>query len=227
MPSGRTVGGVLDLVLPERCAVCEAPGTALCDGCYGALIRLAPPLCERCGSPGAWPVRRCAECAGRRLGFATARAAIVYDDRARRLVLTWKERGRRRLATVAAELVARALARPDVDALTFVPAEPERRRARGDAPSERLARELGQLWELPVHRLLVRTRAGPRQRGQRLTDRRRNVRGAFGPGAASPRRVVLVDDVYTSGATAAVCATALRSAGARRVDVVSLARAVR
>jgi ComF family protein len=218
---------VLDLLLPERCAVCEAPGEALCPGCRGALVRLAPPLCERCGSPGAWPVRRCAECARRRLGFETARAAIVYDERARHLVLRWKERGRRGLAVVAAELVAETLVRPAADALTFVPADPERQRSRGDAPAERLARELGERWELPVRRLLARTRAGPRQRGQGLADRRRNVRGVFAAAGRSPPRVVLVDDVYTSGATAAACATALRRAGARRVDVVSLARAVR
>jgi ComF family protein len=218
---------VLDLVLPERCAVCEAPGEALCGGCRDALIRLAPPLCDRCGSPGAWPVRRCAECAGRRLGFVCARAAIVYDDRARRLVSAWKERGRRRLAAVAAALVAETVAQPDADALVAVPPDPERLRRRGDAPAAGLARELGALWELPVVPALRRTRAGKRQAGRRLAERRRNVRGAFAQAGEAPRKVVLVDDVYTSGATAAACATELRRAGARRVEVVSLARAVR
>jgi ComF family protein len=218
---------VLELLLPQRCAVCEIPGAPLCATCRGALIRLAPPLCARCGSPGAWPVRRCAECAGRRLAFASARAAIVYDERARRFVGAWKERGRRALAAQAAELVAEVVARPDVDALAAVPSEPERRRRRGDAPAERLARELGDRWELPVLPLLRRARGGERQRGQRLADRRRNVRGAFAPARDAPRRIVLIDDVYTSGATAAACATELRRAGARRVEVVSLARAVR
>lgn len=172
-------------------------------------------------------MRRCAECAGRRLGFASARAAIVYDERARRFVGAWKERGRRALAAQAAELVVDVVPRPEADALTAVPSEPERRRRRGDAPAERLARELGDRWELPVLRVLSRSRGGERQRGQRLTDRRRNVRDAFAPARDSPRGVVLVDDVYTSGATAAACATELRRAGARRVEVVSLARAVR
>ena len=218
---------MLDLVLPQRCAVCETPGDPLCRCCRAALIRLAPPLCARCGSPGTWPVRRCAECAGRRLGFASARAAIVYDERARRLVGAWKERGRRTLAAVAAELVAALVPRPDVEALASVPSEPERLRRRGDAPAERLARELGERWALPVLPLLRRRRGGERQRGQRLADRRSNVRGAFASARESPRAVALVDDVYTSGATAAACATELRRAGARRVDVVSLARAVR
>ena len=218
---------MLELLLPERCAVCEAPGEPLCDDCRVALIRLAPPLCDRCGSPGAWPVRRCAECAGRRLGFVRARAAIVYDDRARKLVRAWKERGRRRLARLAADLVAETLVRPAADALAFVPADPERRRVRGDAPPQSLARELGALWDLPVLPLLRRTRSGERQTGHRLADRRRNVRGVFGPAGEAPGTVILDDDVYTSGATAAACATELRRAGARRVEVVSLARAVR
>ena len=80
-------------LLPQRCAVCGQPASAVCAGCLAALLRVAPPLCERCGSPGHWPVRRCAECAGRRLAFAAARAALVYDERARALVGAWKERG--------------------------------------------------------------------------------------------------------------------------------------
>jgi len=218
---------VLSLLLPRRCAVCETPGEGLCTGCRAALIRLAPPFCERCGSPGAWPVQRCTECAGRRIGFARARAAIVYDERARRLVGAWKERGRRDLTAAAAELVVETVARPPADALACVPADAERRRERGHATPAALAAALGELWQLPVAPLLRRTRSGGRQTGGRLADRRRNVRGVFAPAGRAPLTVVLVDDVYTSGATAAACATALRRAGARRVEVVSLARAVR
>ncbi len=68
-----------------------------------------------------WPVERCRECAGRRLGFATARAAVEYDDAVRRIVGGWKERGLRRLAAEAAALIADAVPRPAVDVLTFVP----------------------------------------------------------------------------------------------------------
>ena len=82
-------------------------------------------------------------------------------------------------------------------------------------------------WQLPVAQLLARTGPARPHRGLSLPERRRNVRGAFRPAAASPPRVVLVDDVYTSGATAAAAASALRRAGARRVDVVTMARAVR
>lgn len=218
---------LLDVLLPQRCAACGVPGAALCLGCRDSLIRLAPPLCDRCGSPSAWPVNRCAECAGRRIAFAAARAAVLYDGRARRLVQAWKEHGQRRLAREAAALVADTLTRPDVAALAFVPADADRALQRGHRPAEALARELGRAWELPVEVLLQRTRSVERQRGLGLAERRRNVAGAFASARASPGRVCLVDDVYTSGATAAAAASALRRGGARRVEVVTLARAVR
>jgi ComF family protein len=219
---------LLDVLLPQRCAGCERPGSAFCDGCRDGLIRLAPPLCARCGSPGAWPVRRCAECAGRRLAFASARAAIVYDEPARRLVHAWKELGQRRLARAAAALVVDTLSRPTVAALAFVPADAARARERGHRPAEALAHELGRAWELPVEQLLRRVRrVEKRQAALPLEERRRNVRGAFGPAGRAPPRVCLVDDVYTTGATVAAAASALRKGGARRVEVVTLARAVR
>jgi predicted amidophosphoribosyltransferase len=218
---------VLDLVLPERCAICGAPGRALCDPCRASLVRLTPPACERCGSPGPWPVRRCAECAGRRLAFAHARSAIVYDSQARRFVRSWKERGRRRLARDAARLVAEVVPRPVVDAVVPVPGDPERAWRRGDVPSRALAIELGRIWDLRALDVLKRSRALPRQRGLSLDERRRNVRGSVVATGAVPAQVCVVDDVYTSGATADACASACRRVGGRYVWVVTLARAVR
>jgi predicted amidophosphoribosyltransferase len=219
---------LLDLLLPVRCVVCGAGGELLCRVCREALPRLSPPLCDRCGAPTAWPVTRCRECSGRRLAFASARAAVAYDDRVRRLVRSWKERGLRTLAAAAAELVVDALATSHgATALTFVPPDRSRGLERGHHPAERLARELGERWSLPVLTVLRRPGASPRQRGLALTDRRRNVAGAFVPVAEAPSRVLLVDDVYTSGATAAAAASALRKAGACRVEVVTFARVVR
>jgi ComF family protein len=215
------------LLLPVRCAGCDRIGMSFCECCARRLVRLVPPLCERCGAPGPWPVRRCAECAGRRLAFASARAAIAYDELGRRLIRTWKERGRRNLATVAAQLVAAVVPRPEAAVLAFVPGDRERQRARGHVPARGLAEELGRLWELQPATLLRRTRDIRPQRGLTLTDRRGNVRGAFAPTGRSPPRVCLVDDVYTTGATADACARELRRAGAREVHVVCLARALR
>jgi predicted amidophosphoribosyltransferase len=207
--------------------VCARPGSALCAACRGALTRLSPPVCERCGSPGLWPVRRCAECSGRRLAFARARSAIVYDERARALVREWKERGRRGLASEAAALVAELMPSPAVEMLAHVPGDPERAWQRGDVAPRALARALSRVWVVPADDFLRRTRTLPRQRGLALAERRRNVRGSIVAVGPVPRTVCLVDDVYTSGATADACAAALRQAGARRVEVVTLARAVR
>ena len=143
----------------------------------------------------------------------------------RAFVLAWKERGLRKLAAVAAAAVVEESVERPGDPLTFVGAEPSRRQARGHHPAEALARELGARWELPVLQLVTRA-PGSRQRSLTLVDRRANVRGAFSA-RASPRRIVLVDDVYTSGATAHAASSALRRAGAGHVEVVTFARAVR
>jgi ComF family protein len=216
---------VLDLLLPQRCVVCGCGGKQLCAHCRDELQRIEPPLCARCGAPAAWPVERCRECAGRRLAFASARAAVGYDSAARRLVHAWKERGLRRLAAEVAQLVAERVPTPDVDALVFVPSDQGRRLERGHNPAERLARELAELWELPCLPLLQRTRSG-RQRGSSAV-KRRSVRGAFRATGAAPRRVALIDDVYTTGSTAAAASTALRAVGARRVEAIAFARALR
>jgi predicted amidophosphoribosyltransferase len=218
---------VLDLLLPQRCLVCGLPGRHVCGACSASLRRIAPPLCERCGGPTAWPVRRCAECAGRRLAFTSARAAVAYDDPVRRIVAAWKEQGLRRLSDWAAELVVGTVARPDAACLTYVPGDPDRRLRRGHHAAERLARELGEAWRLPVELLLVRTSGSRRQRGLTQPERRRNVAGAFQAKGRSPAQVCLVDDVYTTGATVNAAASALRKAGARRVEIVTFARAIR
>jgi len=167
------------------------------------------------------------ECRGRRLAFARARAALVYDALARSLVSAWKERGRRDLAVILASIVAEVVARPRVDAVTFVPGDRERSRARSHVPAERLARALAELWDLPFEPALERVGTAPRQARLPRAERGANVRNAFVAVARPPPRVLLVDDVYTTGATAASCAGALRRAGARSVEVVCFARAVR
>jgi ComF family protein len=218
---------VLDLLLPQRCLVCSLPGGHVCGSCRSALRRIAPPLCERCGAPTVWPVRRCAECTGRRLAFAHARSALAYDEPLRRIVAAWKERGLRRLAAWAAELIVEIVARPEETCLVPVPPDPDRRLKRGYHAADQLARELARAWELPAERVLVRVAGSQRQRGLSRVERRRNVAAAFRSRGSVPREVVLIDDVYTTGATSAAAAGALRKAGAWHVEVVTLARTPR
>jgi predicted amidophosphoribosyltransferase len=123
--------------------------------------------------------------------------------------------------------VADVVPRPRAYTISFVPPDADRTLKRGHHPAERLARELESHWQLPVLPLLERTRPARPQRGLALAQRRANVRGGFRAVGDAPARVVLVDDVYTSGASAASAASALRKAGARHVEVVTFARAVR
>jgi predicted amidophosphoribosyltransferase len=124
--------------------------------------------------------------------------------------------------------VAEVVPRPAADVISHIPADADRSLRRGHHPAERLARELARLWSLDDVRLLRRTHPVARQTGLSRAERRRNVRGAFAPtGERAPATVVLVDDVYTTGATTAAAAAALRAGGARTVHVVTFARAVR
>lgn len=218
---------LLDLLFPRRCVVCSVPGATVCARCTASLPRLEGPLCARCGAPVAWPVARCRECVGRRLAFASARAGVEYGKSVRALVSAWKERGLRGLAPLAASVVAEVVPPPSEHLIiAFVPPDGDRSLSRGHHPPERLAHELGRLWDLPVAPLLRRTRPLRPQRGLSREARRRNVRGAFRAESVDGR-LLLVDDVYTTGSTVGAAASALRSAGARSVDVVTFARAVR
>jgi predicted amidophosphoribosyltransferase len=129
---------------------------------------------------------------------------------------------------LAAELVVEVVPRPGADVISAIPPDGDRSLRRGHHPPVELARRLGEAWGLEPAVLLGRTREVGRQTGLTLPERRRNVRGAFAAlSDRVPPHVVLVDDVYTTGSTVSAAATALRAAGARRVDVVSLARAIR
>lgn len=206
---------------------CDRLGETICAWCLAELPRLLGPCCARCGAPTAWSVARCLECAGRRLAFASARSAVAYLGPVRPLVAAWKERGLRQLAEEAADITASTVERPRVDALAFAPADGDRSVKRGHHPAERMARELASRWGLPVVRALGRTRAPRPQRGLTLAERRRNVAGAFVAVSEVPARIGLIDDVFTTGATASAASSALRRAGARQIAVVTFARAIR
>jgi predicted amidophosphoribosyltransferase len=152
-------------------------------------------------------------------------------------VRAWKERGLRHLAACAAELVVEHLERPAVDLITYVPSDPLRQLDRGRHPAESLARELGARWELDLVSLLERGRAAERQATLPYAERGSNVRGAFTarrPPAGNVvdtgvvrTRMLLVDDVYTTGSTVSAAASALRRQGVSTVEVVTFARAIR
>lgn len=231
-------GRLLDLVLPPRCLACGTPvaaAGALCGACWGTMTFLTPPWCACCGLPfdhhGAGAL--CGACLARPPDFNRARAALRYDDASRRLVLAFKHADRldaapaygRWLAAAGAELLDGA------DLLVPVPLHRQRLLRRRYNQAAELARALGRLSGVPVAPdLLVRHRPTPSQGHLSAGARRDNVRGAFRVGRAGAldgARLVLIDDVLTTGATVGACARVLRRQGARSVDVLTLARVVR
>jgi predicted amidophosphoribosyltransferase len=123
--------------------------------------------------------------------------------------------------------MAERLPAPTADVITYVPPDDGRLLTRGHHPPERLAQALAKLWGIEAASLLVRRRGAARQAGLTRVERRANIRGAFAARGSVPASVVLVDDVYTTGATCSEAASALRRGGAERVDVVTFARTIR
>ena len=220
---------LLDVVLPPRCALCSSCEEPLCGPCLAQRPYLAGPVCARCGRPTALPVDECRECAGRRLSFERATAAMAYEGGGRTLVAHLKSGRRRALAVPAGAVIAALLDVRACEAVCWVPGDRWRTIRRGCHPAELLAREAALRSGLPALDLLEPARLRRPQRGLDPAARRRNVRGAFRArrAAAVPGVVAIVDDVYTTGATLDACARALRDAGAGAVHGFTLARAVR
>lgn len=220
---------LLGLAVPPLCPGCRSPvpaGIALCPGCRGALRSVTEPRCERCGAPGGRIP--CPDCGGRNFAFDSAWSAVAYDGVARALVGALKYRGATGLAGPMAELIApgaRLVAAPA--ALVPVPLSRSGRRRRGFNQAELIARELGRRTGLEVADCLHRS-AGPAHAGLARDQRLRDAPAIVAcRGVPVPASAILVDDVFTTGATLDACARALRGAGARRVDCLTFARTLR
>ncbi len=230
----------LDVALPPLCPCCRAPlgdGIGLCAPCWSKLSLIEPPYCARLGIPFTYdpgPGLLSMEAIANPPAYDRARAAVRYDDIARKLVLSFKYRDRLDLAPMMGQWMARAgrelLA--GADALLPVPLHWRRLWARRFNQSATLAGAISSLSGVPVlHGVLKRMRATPQQVGLSKTERADNVQGAFRVPAEEKhrvvgRRLVLIDDVLTSGATVDTCARALLRAGAAHVDVLVFARVV-
>jgi len=229
---------ILDFALPPRCPNCldiVADQHSFCAPCWQSIRFLGEPCCARCGLPFDYdlgPDACCEPCEGRPLPFDRARAAMAYGDVARTVALRLKYGRRTGHARLMARYMARHLAGVDMREAALVPVPLHRWRlwSRGFNQAALIARSLSkEMGGGVLVDTLVRTRRTPPLKQMSASRRRRLVEGAF---AIDPRRaeairgrpVILIDDVWTTGATASACARVLREGGAARVDLLCWAR---
>lgn len=215
---------ILDLVFPCECLGCGAPGEVICLRCLAGLAVSRDGRCaDEPGLAGCWPAQ------GRL--FGGMRAAGLYQGLLKEAVLALKSSQRPLASPLSALMVAASGNDPDYiapDVVCFVPSTREKTRRLGYNPAELLARAVSRRIARPAVRALVKTRATRDQDGLPREARLVNVTGAFEAetAAVSGRRVLLVDDVFTTGATAQACSEALLDAGAGSVHVLVAAHAV-
>ncbi|MBL8023918.1 MAG: ComF family protein [Elusimicrobia bacterium] len=232
----RRVG--LDLVFPRSCGVCRGDlsgdDQSLCGPCQKNFPRWTGLACRVCGTPLPDGGARCAVCRGRRRSFRFCRSAGLYEGSLRQAILLFKYGRREEIAVPLGECLAETFrSRPELhraERVVPVPLHFIKRHARGFNQSERLARVFAGLTGLRLESdLLVRHRWTWAQAGLGKEKRKTNVQGAFvvrHPEGIKNQRVLLIDDVCTTGATLESCARALKEAGAVRVDALTLARDV-
>ena len=234
-----SLGLVINIALPQVCPSCREPvdGAGLCPACWAKLSFIAPPYCERLGIPFPFdggPGLLSMEAITDPPAYNRARAAVRYDEIARKLVHGLKYGDQLDLAPTMGAWMARAGCEllADAEALVPVPLHWRRQWTRRFNQSALLARIIANAsGRMVAHRALKRVKATPQQVGLDKSERAQNVQGAFrvpaaGKAEVAGRRLLLIDDVLTSGATVDTCARALLRAGATSVDVLVFARVV-
>lgn len=223
---------LLDRIIDSCCALCHAPGRAICADCLSTLPLNTTP-CARCALPlptGAPPDTLCADCQSRPPAFDRVVAPLLYQRPVDEMVAQFKYCQHLHLGRVMADTLAAAVRgqHPLPSLLVPVPAGPQRLRERGFNQAAELTRRLSAALGIPwAANRLIRVSDTQTQRGLPRPQRRRNVRGAFGCAGPLPDHLALIDDVMTTGATAGEASRALKSAGVRRVEVWAVARTPR
>lgn len=233
---GRTaLEAAAEALWPTRCAVCDTPGAVLCDSCRANLPYIDWwRACQRCGAP--FGRVQCSECNLTLLGalgrthppFDSCASVVTLAGAPALIVRTFKDHGERRLAAELAASMAHTAHPLWIDerpAIVGIPATARVMRRRGFDHAQLLAQELSAMTGLPLAQLLSRPRTAD-QRGLSRRERAENMAKGFSvlPGASIPKRVLLVDDVFTTGATLFAATDALLSAGVRQVRCLTYAR---
>jgi ComF family protein len=224
----RLRGQLLDLLFPSRCVSCHRVGESICSRCLSSIRFVSPPFCPRCSRTLRVQGEPCFHCLTWPLHLTHIRAVAYHEGALRKAIHALKYGRRSDLAAPLAVLLQQHLLRSalKVDLITAVPLHPERERDRGYNQADLLARELAPRVALPYKGGLERIRATQDQIGLDAAARHENMREAFAadPTAFRGCRVLIVDDVCTTGATLDACAAALHSQGARLTYGLTVAR---
>src|SRR5215217_5533764 len=212
----------------ERCVGCgRRSSDVLCRDCFEALPRVANPACGRCGLPTAFVTFVCEACKNVDFGFESARAPLRYEGVGKEVVHALKYRGYKKLvARLATPLMLQSLGDGRFDTVVPVPLHRSRLRKRGFNQAELLARGVAAEINAPVSDTLKVVRSTRDQVELSAAQRRANVAGAYRASAPHRGKVLLIDDVFTTGATMSACASTLVRAGAQEVHALSLCRTV-
>ena len=227
-PKRALLDYILNLLLPVHCVHCHAPvqerrwGGA-CPECWSSLIRVEPPFCTKCGEPAPAIEGLCGLCIKGEHAFDFARSALLFTRTLRDIIHHLKYSDRVSLAKPLGDILKECLEREAFtgDLIIPVPLHRSRQRQRGFNQAELIAERLGR----PVApRLLCRRKNTPSQTGLTRNERKRNLASAFQVRGEVKGRVIVVDDVYTTGSTMHEIARTLKRAGAERVEVLTVAR---
>ena len=227
---------ILNWLYPPACIACKVMlpvnmgNFYICDRCELLFERVPLPACKKCGGVLSEEDEKCASCFGKNFYFDSNTSTYVYDELMRDLLLDMKFKNKKRIATGLGMMWAKQVNMPEGEfMLTWLPMHPTKQKERGFNQAEIMAKEIAKHLKIPCENVLRRIVDTPPQSGLHPKQRQENVEGAFEVvlGIAVHKQVVVIDDIYTTGASMNECAKVLKESGAEFVYSKTLAVTVR
>lgn len=230
----RIIDFIIDCLFPRRCPVChdivDEMGELICEKCKGKLIYVKEPYCMKCGKPLSTSEKEyCIQCEGNERNFIEGRSVFIYDDVMRKSIYSFKYNGRQEYAKFYAKEIVRQLL-PKIkewkaEAIIPIPLHKSKLIKRGYNQADLIAKELSNLTNIPVYsNYLLRTRKTENQKNLTASERGKNLKNAFkiGQNNVKFKTTILIDDIYTTGATIMSATEVLSEYGVEKVYFITL-----